>query len=62
MLVRKKAGEELDLEHRIPAIHQFLDSEIEGLEAYAKTLPPRIGDPTLKLDSLFRETLEQVWK
>ena len=62
LLERKKAGEELDLEHRIPAIHQFLDSEIEALEAYAKTLPPRIGDPTDKLDSLFRETLKQVWK
>lgn len=62
LLVRKKAGEELDLEQQIPAIHQFLDGEIEGLEIYATTLPPRIGDPTAKLDSLFRETLEEVWR
>lgn len=62
LLKRKKAGEEMDLEQRNHAIHEFLDSEIENLEVYARTLPPRVGDPTAKLDALFRETLKEVWQ
>ncbi|MBU8878749.1 nucleotidyltransferase domain-containing protein [Bacillus sp. FJAT-29790] len=61
LLKRKMAGEELDLEPRITLINQFLNEEIEHLEAYAKSLDIYIQDPTKQFDQLFRETLAEVW-
>lgn len=61
LLVRKIAGDEMDLEPRIRLLHQFLESEINSLEAYANTLPPLETDPTDKLDELFRRKLKEVW-
>lgn len=61
LLTRKIAGEELHLEPRIDVINEFLTGEINHLEQFAKTIQIDIPDPTLLLDELFRDTLEEVW-
>lgn len=61
LLKRKMAGEELNLEPKIEIINQFLNQEIEHLEAYAKDIKTEKTDPTAQLNQLFRETLEEVW-
>ena len=58
---RKIRGDELDLEPRIDVINTFLNTEIDRLEKYAKTVRVDIPDPTKQLYELFRDTLNQVW-
>ncbi|MBB4824797.1 putative nucleotidyltransferase [Sporosarcina luteola] len=62
LLQRKLLGEELDIEPRIYVINDFIESEIKRLEEYSKTLRVEAKDPTKKLDELFRDTLQEVWK
>ncbi|MBN8209810.1 nucleotidyltransferase domain-containing protein [Bacillus sp. NTK071] len=61
LLKRKKAGEEFNVEPRIDIINDYLEKEIEQLEAYAKTIDVDSEDPTDQLNDLFRRTLEEVW-
>lgn len=61
LLKRKIAGDELDFEPKIQIINDFLDYEIEHLEAYIKTIEVEIEDPTEQLDALFRKTLKEEW-
>ena len=61
LLKRKIAGDELNLEPRIDIINEFLNSEIEHLEDFIKQIKIEITDPTLLLDQLFRESLEEIW-
>ena len=61
LLHRKLNGEEFDLEPRIDVINQFVEREMERLEAYAKSLEGSVEDPTSQLDELFRKTLEEVF-
>jgi uncharacterized protein len=61
LLKRKLAGEELDKEPKIQVISHFLNEEIERLREYAKTLTIDLPNVTPKLDSLFKNTLEEVW-
>lgn len=60
LLKRKLAGEEFDLELRIDVLNQFLHEEIARLREGTKTLCNSHQDITLKLDMLFRDTLEEV--
>lgn len=60
LLKRKIVGEELNLEPRIDIINEYLNKEIEHLEAYTKGLNLEIPDPTSELDQLFRDTLNEV--
>lgn len=62
LLKRKLAGDEFDLEPRIGVINEFVEDEMERLKEYAKTLSVKAEDPTRLLDSLFRATLDEVWK
>ncbi|WP_338749292.1 nucleotidyltransferase domain-containing protein [Bacillus sp. FJAT-52991] len=62
LLKRKMAGDELDKEAPISLINEFLHEEIIRLEAYAKTMNCALPDPTEKLDTFFRETLDEVWQ
>ena len=58
LLERKKKGHELDREPRIPAISNFIESELEGL---GKTLIVSKAKPAIeKLDELFRAALNEV--
>ncbi|WP_425452322.1 nucleotidyltransferase domain-containing protein [Paenibacillus sambharensis] len=61
LLVRKKAGEELDDGPRLPYIHQFIEEKIQHFEQAAAQLPA--GQPVQdeQLDELFRETLREAW-
>lgn len=61
LLDRKIQGEELDLEPKINIINEFIDLEINYLEAYIKTVNFEASNPTSKLDELFRKTLLEVW-
>ncbi|TWT06299.1 nucleotidyltransferase domain-containing protein [Planococcus sp. CPCC 101016] len=61
LLKRKLRGEELDLESRIAIINDFIENEMERLEAYVKSLEAEAKDPTTLLDHLFRETLQETW-
>lgn len=61
LLTRKLAGEEFDLEPRIEVLNQFLQEEIGRLREVTKDLCNSYGDMTMKLDKLFRDTLEEVW-
>ncbi len=61
LLKRKLRGDELDLESRIAIINEFIENEMERLEAYVKSLETEAKDPTKILDNLFRETLQETW-
>lgn len=62
LLKRKISGDELDLERRIDLINEFIESEIEHLSEFVKSLNVQQEDPTEKLDELFRAVLTEVWK
>lgn len=58
LLERKRKGQELDREPRIPAISNFVESELERL---GKTVIESKPKPTIeKLDELFRAALNEV--
>jgi predicted nucleotidyltransferase len=61
LLVRKRAGEELDYEPKIGPISDFLETNI----AYYEKTAPGMGTSGEKqdqlLDTLFRSTLAEVW-
>ncbi|ALC88739.1 hypothetical protein AM500_02165 [Bacillus sp. FJAT-18017] len=61
LLIRKIAGDELNLEPRLDIINRYLDEEINHFEDYVNNLSTSIEDPTQKLDLIFRETLEEAW-
>jgi len=56
---RKKAGEELDRGPRIPVISEFLDGEVARLSA--KREVPSVRGPVEALDTVFRESLAEVY-
>ncbi|WP_138494576.1 nucleotidyltransferase domain-containing protein [Paenibacillus pinistramenti] len=66
LLVRKKAGDEMDYEPRIQPINDYLEDRIE----YYERLAPGIkssgelsgGGQEQQLDELFRTVLKEVWK
>ncbi|MFJ7408505.1 MULTISPECIES: nucleotidyltransferase domain-containing protein [unclassified Lysinibacillus] len=62
LLKRKLIGDELDIEPRIHVINDFVESEMERLEEYVKSLKVEAKDPTKILNELFRNTLQEVWK
>ncbi|MCT4783974.1 MULTISPECIES: nucleotidyltransferase domain-containing protein [Exiguobacterium] len=61
LLERKLAGDEFDLEPRIAVINEFIEREMERFEVYVKSLNVQQKDPTVQLDALFRQTLQEVW-
>ncbi len=61
LLEAKKAGEELNRAPRIPAISQFIETEMNRLERTAGHKSS--GAPPLnQLNVLFRDTLMEVWR
>jgi hypothetical protein len=61
LLERKRSGEELATGPRIPAINEFLDSEMRGLRDTLSAIP-RIPAPDWEaLDRVFRDSLGEVW-
>jgi predicted nucleotidyltransferase len=61
LLERKMKGEELNQGPKLTVINDFLEKEIERVQDYAKTIVVTKMDITPKLNTIFRETLEEVW-
>jgi len=61
LLQRKTSGKELKLEPQNKTINEFIYREIEYFNRYVGKLNARTPDST-KLDKIFRETLDEVWK
>jgi uncharacterized protein len=62
LLVRKKAGDEMDYEPRINPINEFLEERIEYYERIAAGMQTSGGDQDQRLDDLFRSVLKEVWE
>ena len=60
LLESKRSGNELDKGERIPAISNFIESELERWEnsKIPKSVVAPIGN---KLDQLFRDSIKEVW-
>ncbi|WP_150274914.1 nucleotidyltransferase domain-containing protein [Paenibacillus tepidiphilus] len=61
LLVRKRAGEEMDNEPRIQVINDFLEERLEYYEQAAAAVPAGDGDQSERLDRLFRTVLREIW-
>ncbi|PZM64529.1 nucleotidyltransferase domain-containing protein [Paenibacillus dendritiformis] len=63
LLERKRSGEELDVECRIPSINAYLEDRIEHYERTAVHLRSPAGQQRQdqELDKLFRSALQEVW-
>jgi predicted nucleotidyltransferase len=61
LLVRKKAGEELDYEPRLHPINDYLEERMASLEQTAGSMKAAESSLDERLDSLFRSVLEEVW-
>lgn len=59
LLVRKKAGDELDVENRIDSINDFLEEKIAYFEQYVKTQKSSKQNHDEVLDVLFRDILKE---
>jgi uncharacterized protein len=62
LLIRKKAGDELDYQPRIGPINDFLEDQIAYYEKAASAIPPSEETRDKELDELFRSALREVWK
>ncbi len=62
LLVRKKAGEELDLEPRRQVLNAFIEEKLGYYQEYVKSLGKKKEVEVEALNVLFRKTLEEVWK
>lgn len=61
LLIRKKAGVEMDLEDKIDIINSFLENKIAYFETYVKTIKSEKNDIN-ELDMFFRDILKEAWK
>ncbi|MBW7456294.1 nucleotidyltransferase domain-containing protein [Paenibacillus sepulcri] len=62
LLVRKKAGDELDIEARIDPLNAYLEERIAYYEGLASSTPVSEGATNSQLDELFRAALRQAWE
>ncbi|KWX72991.1 hypothetical protein AMQ84_24100 [Paenibacillus riograndensis] len=61
LLVRKKSGDELNLEPRIEGINKYLEQQISHFEESAARFGSGNGVEDNVLDELFRSALLEVW-
>lgn len=61
LLVRKRAGQEMDKEKRIDVINEFLEEKIEYFKDYVKSIDANKNRNIDVLDDLFREILQEAW-
>ena len=60
-LVSKRSGNELDKGEKIPAISNFIESELERWE-HSELPKSTIASQGNKLDAFFRESIKEVWE
>lgn len=60
LYMRKKSGEELDKDNRIPVINNFLDEKLQHFEEYVKKMRPKeqVEAGSLVMDNIFHEALD----
>ena len=61
LLVSKRSGNELDKGEKIPAISNFIESELERWE-HSELPKSTIASQGNKLDAFFRESIKEVWE
>lgn len=61
LLERKKAGDEMDYEPGINAIHDYLEERIAYYERTAPEIRAGDGNQDQRLDDLFRSAVREVW-
>lgn len=61
LLIRKRAGEELSIEPRIPQLNDYLEERIAYFEQAAKKMDTAEGLADEQLDKLFRDALLEAW-
>jgi len=61
LLDKKTAGLEIDIEPKSPLVLGFLGSKISYYEQYLKTVRKEETSNYDSLNTLFRETLKEVW-
>ncbi|EGO65704.1 nucleotidyltransferase domain-containing protein [Acetonema longum] len=61
LLEKKISGQEYDIEPKSPVILEFLNSRTEHFDQYLKTVRKGAEPDYTPLNSLFRETLQEVW-
>ncbi|TDF95461.1 nucleotidyltransferase domain-containing protein [Paenibacillus piri] len=62
LLVRKRAGDEMDYEPRINPINEYLEAKIEYYDRMAAGMQNCGGGQDQRLDNLFRSVLKEVWE
>jgi len=62
LLTRKMAGEELNEEPKIEILNDFLDRKIKFYNKYVNSIEKSDPPETARLDSLFKQTIEEAWK
>lgn len=55
------SGEELNEEPRIQILNDFLEKKIEFYRDYLKSLGQISQPETLRLDELFKQTINEAW-
>ena len=61
LLRRKRQGEEMKLEPKIPVINDYIERELARLETARHDFVNPAAD-TEQLDRLFRRVIEEVWR
>lgn len=61
LLVRKRAGDELDFEPKIQVIHDYIEEKLFHLQRLTATLTHGHDVADEQLDTLFRSALQEVW-
>ena len=62
LLARKIAGEELNEEPKNQILNDFLEQKIEFYNNYVKTIQQPNQPDSVKLNELFKHTINEVWK
>ena len=61
LLLRKRSGEEMDVEPKLPNIHAFIEEKLNEYESLAKDKKHQDTDLDQRLDALFRNALVEAW-
>ncbi|MGF9992037.1 nucleotidyltransferase domain-containing protein [Bacillus mycoides] len=62
LLVKKKAGTELDVGLKVQALNQFLEEQIDYYQQYVKGIEKGLGIDIESLNTLFRNMLFEVYE
>ncbi|MBJ7968171.1 nucleotidyltransferase domain-containing protein, partial [Bacillus cereus] len=62
LLIKKKAGTELDVGLKIQVLNQFLEEQIDYYQQYVKGIEKGLGIDIESLNTLFRNMLFEVNK